>query len=276
MQLSFPTDEVGNPFIPAQLVESLGKDLITIADLPNKEFKHPLTGVDYIRLYERIIEQNGAKAEIFLCNDPQAITRYEQDGIIVADIHSREKTSRAIAALSSNFITLQQLCSDPRQKAWSEWGLLGSNMSSGQRLKLAPREADSFVLSLQESVYQSYGKKIEIIVYGDGAYKDPSSGIYELADPRPAFGATPGVVGRLRSGIKYKLLADELYEEGRSAQEIERLLEIKSRDESAPKGLKDEGTTPRRLEDVLASLADLVSGSADAGTPLVLIKGFIR
>ena len=150
--------------------------------------------------------------------------------------------------------------------------MLGSNMSSGNKIKLAPREADSFALDLQSRVQAEIGKKIEVIIYGDGAYKDPSSGIYELADPLPAFGATPGV-NNLRKGVKYKYLVDIYHAEGKSEKEILEILEKELRKERTLDSIETEGTTPRRMQDVLASLADLVSGSADAGTPLVIVKG---
>lgn len=275
VQLSYPADEVGNQVIPPGVAEELEEKkggYITSEDL-GESYRHPLTGVDYIKLYREIIAETGAKPIIYLCNDPLKILEFSPDGVIVADIHRKDNTRKKVASVLENCITLKDICSSERQGAWSEWGLLGSNMSSGNKLKLAPRQGDKFVFQLQKRIYQELGKKIEVIIYGDGAYKDPSSGIYELADPRPAFGATPGVNGVLRRGVKFKYLVDLHYENGKSEEEILKILQEESIKHKELDAIECEGTTPRRMEDLLASLADLVSGSADAGTPLVLVKG---
>ena len=148
-------------------------------------------------------------------------------------------------------------------------------MSAHDKLKLAPRESSLFVRELQAAIKESTGRQVEVLVYGDGAYKDPSTGIYELADPQPVFGMTDGLSGRYREGIKYKYLADVCYAEGKSVEEIEALLEAQKQEAHQQNEMLTEGTTPRRVEDVIASLADLVSGSADAGTPVVVVKGIL-
>lgn len=278
VQLSWPTDEVGNQAVPGNVTAELGKsyyDKITEAELAGYNLQHPVTKVDYIRLYRETIESEGAQAEIFLANDPAAIAEYTLDGVIAADVHGREQTKKALSRVVSNLITLQDICSDSSSEAWSEWGLLGSNMSAGDKLKLAPRAGLEFALKLQAEVKKAVGKHVEVIIYGDGAYKDPSTGIYELADPLPVFGATSGFEGVMREGIKYKYIADMGYEEGKTIAEIEAELEELKQREHEQTDNAAEGTTPRRLADVTASLADLVSGSADAGTPLVLVKGFL-
>ena len=274
IQFSYPADEVGNQLIPPDVAEELANkkgDYITPEDF-GQSYVHPITGVDYIQLYADIVAKAGARPKIFLSNNPLSILKHDPQAVIVADVHSREKTRSRIAPYLDNCITLQEIFSDNNREVWSEWGLLGSNMSSGSKIKLAPREADSFALNLQRRVLAEMGKKIEVIVYGDGAYKDPSSGIYELADPLPAFGVTPGV-NNLRKGVKYKYLVDIYHEEGKSEQEILEILEKEVGKDRKPDSIETEGTTPRRMQDVLASLADLVSGSADAGTPLVIVKG---
>ncbi|MDD2281974.1 MAG: coenzyme F420-0:L-glutamate ligase [Eubacteriales bacterium] len=274
VQLSWPRDEVGNQIIGEDFACSLGKvisDPITQDELAGHNFKHPITQVDYIQLYRQVIEGRGAKANILLSNDPEYILTHSPDGVIVADIHKREKTLQCLAN-KVKVITLADLCSSPKRIAWSEWGLLGSNMSSGDKLKLAPRDSSAFAQDVQREVAGVTGKEIEVIIYGDGAYKDPTTQIYELADPKPVFGATPGFTNLLREGFKYKYLVDYYHQQGQSVSEIEDKLKNKlaeNRNQS-----ETEGTTPRRLEDVIASLADLVSGSADAGTPAVLVKGF--
>lgn len=275
VQLSFPDDEVGNQIIPPDVAIELGEKhggLIRPGDLP-REFTHPLTGVNYIDLYESIIREAGATPTIYLCNDPTKIADFTPDGVIAADIHTREKTRAALSAVIPNCCTLQDICSKGTSLPGSEWGVLGSNMSSEEKLKLAPHLADLFSCTLQEAILKKTGKHLEIIVYGDGAYKDPGSGIYELADPITTFGATPGIGDSLREGFKMKYMVDMFHAEGRSEEEITELLEEEYKRAREIHCIECEGTTPRNMKDVLASLADLVSGSADAGTPMILIKG---
>lgn len=273
VQLSFPADEVGNEIIPPDFAESLDTDLITADDLAGHHFKHPLTGVNYLDLYQGIIREAGPKATIILSNDPRQILAYKPDAVIAADIHTRNKTRKAITEHFENCITLDQVCREG--KAYSEWGLLGSNMSAGERLKLAPRDGAIVVKELQGKVSKELGVDLQVLIYGDGAYLDPSSGIYELADPCAAFAVTDGL-NLNRQGIKYKLLADQCFhEENKSAAEIEAIIAAGTNKDLPEDCQEKEGTTPRRMEDVLASLADLISGSADAGTPVVVIKGFL-
>lgn len=274
VQLSWPRDEVGNQIIGEDFVGNLGKvssDAISPQELAGYSYNHPVTQVDYIQLYRQTIADQGAKATIVLNNAPEYILSFSPDGVIAADIHSRDRTLAAIAS-KCKAITLANLCSSPKRSAWSEWGLLGSNMSSGDRLKLAPRGASPFAQKVQQEVARLTGKKIEVLIYGDGAYKDPSTQIYELADPKPVFGATAGFANLFREGVKYKYLVDYYHHQGQSVGEIQELLEQKLLGDFSQ--ANTEGTTPRSLEDVIASLADLVSGSADAGTPAVLVKGF--
>ncbi len=276
--LSYPSDEVGNQVVPIDFMNSLtpearGKKSFSDTDLKSLDFVHPITKVNYIKLYKKIIESCGAMANIVLSNDPAEVLKYNPDGVIAADIHSRIKTLNIIKAQFQNTITLKELCSTG--ESWSEWGLLGSNMASKKKLKLAPRLAEKFAEGLKQKLFQTTGKDVEVIIYGDGAYKDPTTGIYELADPMPVFGATKGVIGKYREGIKYKYIADVGLEEGKTPKEIEEMLDQMKKNNHAKDGIESEGTTPRKIEDIIASLADLVSGSADAGTPLVLVKGFI-
>ena len=273
VQLSFPYDEVGNQVIDPDFARSLGRDLLTMEDLAGREFPHPVTGIDYIRLYHEIISEAGAVPRIVLCNDPLRILDYRPDAVIAADIHSRARTRAIISALHPRCITLDEICNSGA--AYSEWGLLGSNISAGEKIKLAPRDGPKIVGDLQRLVQEKLGVQVEVMIYGDGAYRDPTTGIYELADPQPTIAATAGL-NRYREGIKYKYLADYYYlEKGKTVAEIEKLLQ-EQKQHPLDDGSKEarEGTTPRRMEDVVASLADLVSGSSDAGTPLVVVKGF--
>lgn len=277
IQLSYPADEVGNQLLPYDFAEQLGKrngDLINLDEIGSKRFLHPITQVDYIDLYEKIVAGEGAKPEVILCNDPLKIAEFDLDGIIVASIHDRERCLKKLKKNGQNCITLQDICS--QGEAWSEWGLLGSNLSSGNRLKLAPREADDMADAIQTRVKKELNKDVEVIVYGDGAYRDPSTGIYELADPQPAFGLTRGLRGKYREGLKYKYLVDKMLDEGVALEKIETSLESMKKDAYERNSFETEGTTPRKAEDLIASLADLVSGSADAGTPLILVKNFLK
>ena len=273
VQLSYPFDEVGNQIIDPDFSKNINKDLITLEDLEGQDFRHPLTGVNYIELYRSIIEEEGATADIILSNDPFQVLSFSPDAVIAADIHTRTSTKEKISSSYKNCITLDQVCTEG--EAYSEWGLLGSNMSSGERLKLAPRDGKKVVNNLRIKVKERLGIEVEVMIYGDGAYLDPSSGIYELADPRAAFAVTDGL-DCLREGIKYKYLADQCFHEDKmNAEEIEALLTDSKQKELSEDSIDREGTTPRRMEDVLASLADLVSGSADAGTPVVIVRGFL-
>jgi F420-0:gamma-glutamyl ligase len=276
VQLSHPADEVGNQILPDDFAQNKGKtngEVISLEDIGENRFRHPVTGVDYIELYQNIIQEQSRGSTIFLSNDPLQIIEYNLDGIIVANVHKRETTREKLIEQGQNVVTLQDLCNEGC--SWSEWGLLGSNISSGDKLKLAPREADLVAQQLQDKVRQELGKNIEVIVYGDGAYRDPSTGIYELADPQPAFGLTAGLRGKYREGVKYKYLVDKMLDEGVKLEAIEGKLEEKKNQSFERNSVETEGTTPRKAEDLIASLADLVSGSADAGTPLILVKGFL-
>ncbi|MFO7952241.1 MAG: coenzyme F420-0:L-glutamate ligase [Bacillota bacterium] len=273
VQLSCPSDEVGNQVISPEFVEKLDNKVITFNELKGYQFKHPVTGVDYINLYRSLIEEEGARPNIILSNDPVQALEAQPDGVVVADIHTRAETIKVIKKHFSNCITLEQICNEGDK--YSEWGLLGSNLSSGERLKLAPREGKQVVKELQARVKQDFGLTVEVMIYGDGAYLDPTSGIYELADPKAAFAATDGL-DCFREGVKYKYLADQFFYEGHSnTDEIESFISKEAKRKVAKDCQEREGTTPRRMEDVLASLADLVSGSADAGTPVVLVKNFL-
>lgn len=274
VQLSFPTDEVGNQIIDEKTFEDLGKstgDVLLHQELESIPYYHPITGMNYIDYYRDIITEEGARAQIILANNPEAILEHTPHGIIVADIHQRHKTLASLKRKEKNIITLQDICN--HGPISSPWGLLGSNLSVNNKLKLAPRDGETFVKELQREITNAIGKKLHIIIYGDGAYKDPVTGIYELADPQTFFGVTEELKGLYRQGVKYKFVADEMSAQGKSSQEIEAALIEQKRVEKKD-DFKAEGTTPRRLIDILASLADLLSGSADTGTPLVLIKNF--
>jgi len=282
VQMSFPSDEQGNQIIDKEFVKKIGKkyeDKITLKDIGKNRFKHPETGVDYIEVYQKIIEEQGAKAEIYLSNNLQDMLDNKVNGIIVANVHSRQDTLEKIQKKFPNSITLQDVCSDPKKRAYSEWGLLGSNILDPEKevIKLAPRHGNKVVDDIQKMVKKEFKKNIEVIIKGDGAYKDPETGIYELADPVSAFGVTNGIKDKNRVGVKTKYLMQKLYTEGKSKTEIENII-LKEREKLLKNKKKDsfvaEGTTPRKIENLVASLADLVSGSADANTPIIIVRNF--
>ncbi|MGI6469121.1 MAG: hypothetical protein GXZ09_07515 [Syntrophomonadaceae bacterium] len=278
IQLSYPTDEVGNQLLPLDYHETLGKcegELILLEELGEKRFLHPITQVDYIGLYQQIVHQQGAACQLFLCNDPTHLAAYGLDGVVVANVHNRFRTRDKLAAKGVKCITLQDICNCGPGN-WSEWGVLGSNLSSGDKLKLAPRDCDLIADQIQKRVREELNKHIEVIIYGDGAYCDPSTGIYELADPQPTFGMTAGLRGKYREGLKYKYLVDKMWDEGYDIETIARHIQARKDEQLDRCSIETEGTTPRKSEDLLSSLADLVSGSADAGTPCILVKGFLQ
>ncbi|GAG06748.1 unnamed protein product, partial [marine sediment metagenome] len=198
------------------------------------------------------------------------------NGVIVSSIHSKNHDLQIIREYVENCLTLQDLCNEQQDgRGWSEWGLLGSNLSSNGRLKLAPRDSDKIVRQIQQKVRDGLKRDVEVMVYGDGAYKDPSTGIYELADPVVAFGSTSGLE-EPRQGIKYKFFADKGISQGQTMEEIEKMIKEEGKKQHRIYSMSTEGTTPRPLKDLAGSLADLVSGSADAGTPLVLINGLLN
>lgn len=276
VQFSHPVDEVGNQVLdPAYVQEHGGYGAVLHhGDIPEDLLLHPVTQIDYGAYYADVIRWQGAEPAILYANDPQRILTEQPDGIIAADIRTREETKARLQQVLANCITLQDICSNG--EIASEWGLLGSNMSSDGKLKLAPRDGDKITKDIQNEVFQRTGRKVEVLIYGDGAYKDPGTGIYELADPVTTFGCTPGLANSVRGGVKYKMLADRLYAQGKSAREIQEAIREAGNSELAEDSMETEGTTPRRMTDILASLADLLSGSSDAGTPVVLVKNIYR
>lgn len=235
-------------------------------ELSELRFLHPITGVDYRDLYERTISSTGARAEIVFSNDPlKVVEPGDLDGIVLGEVHNREKRRKLFASLGleAPILTLDQVGPPP-------WGVIGSNVADYGRglLKLLPADADEVCDRIVSRVFEVCGKRVDALIFGDGAYKDPDTGIYELADPYPAIGVCRRLRGAgLRSGKKLKLAIDTLRNQGYSREEIERMtLELRE----APSDL---GTTPRRLASILASIADLLAGSADQATPVVVIRG---
>ncbi|NMB11332.1 MAG: hypothetical protein GX977_03500 [Firmicutes bacterium] len=276
VQFSHPEDEVGNQVIDPAYVETHGGAgaVLRHRDIPGDLLLHPVTKLDYGSYYADAIRRQGATPVIFYANDPQAILAEQPDGIMAADIRTREQTKARLQQVFANCITLQDICNDG--DIASSWGLLGSNMSSEGKLKLAPKDGDAITQDIQAEILRRTGRNVEVMIYGDGAYKDPETGIYELADPVTTFGCTPRLNNCVRGGVKYKMLADQLHAEGKSVEEIEAAIKDARNNDLGADHMETEGTTPRRMTDILASLADLVSGSSDAGTPVVVVKSIYR
>jgi len=280
VQLSYPADEVGNQLITWEDVDD--KNLNPYSDclsegeyrrLFGNEVKHRFTGVDYVSYYKSL----GANVDIILCSDPKRILEYT-DEVIAADIHTRFRTKRALlAAGARKVIGLDDILTKSVDgSGYNElYGLLGSNKASDVRVKLFPRDCEVFVQKMQNALKELTGKTVEVLVYGDGGFKDPVGGIWELADPVIAPAYTSGLKGTPNE-LKLKYLADNDFadlsrDEARKA--IEEAIRAKAGRSQMGK-MESEGTTPRQLTDLLGSLSDLVSGSGDKGTPIVLIQGY--
>lgn len=279
IQLSYPFDEVGNPLVSIDKLYDLGIHNFN-QPFTTKEFyklvgsvEHPFTGLDYIKFY---LELCGGKASIILSNDPCEILKHTNQ-VICADIHSRFRNKKLLLAKGAKkVIGLDDILNEKSKKHGyhEQFGLLGSNMSSEGTVKLFPRDCQTFVNQLQKELKKRTGKRVECMVYGDGAFKDPVGGIWELADPvvSPAF--TSGLNGTPNE-IKLKYVADNQIAnlDGEEAvSEMKKL--IKEKEGNLKNKSVSLGTTPRRITDLVGSLSDLVSGSGDKGTPIVLITGY--
>ncbi len=283
MLLSYPCDEVGNHLMDIDKMDQLG--LNSSADvLTEKEYrrmfgddvKHPFTGIDYIQMYREIVQSEGADLEVLLGNDPRIILQYTKK-VLAADVHNRARTKRILRQAGAEVIFgLDDICTVPvNGDGYNEqYGLLGSNKSTEEQIKLFPREGAVFVQTVQDKFKTATGKTVEVMIYGDGAFKDPVGKIWELADPvvSPAF--TNGLWG-LPNELKLKYFADNQLKDlsGESCQE-EMKKYIRSKKQNLIGSMDSQGTTPRQLTDLLGSLCDLTSGSGDKGTPVVLIQGY--
>lgn len=279
IQLSYPFDEVGNPLVSIDKLYELGVYTFDKAFTPEEFYKlvgsveHPFTGVDYIKYY---LEICGSKASIILSNDPLEILKYTKK-VINADIHSRFRTKKLLLANGAEkVLSLTDILNEKStvRGYHEDYGVLGSNKSKDGQLKLFPRNGEEFVEKLQAEMKKRTGKIMECMVYGDGAFKDPVGGIWELADPvvSPAF--TSGLLGTPNE-IKLKYVADNNIETLTGDEAVAEMKEIIKKKEADLKNQKISlGTTPRRITDLVGSLSDLVSGSGDKGTPIVLITGY--
>ena len=283
LMLSYPSDEVGNHLIDWDMMDKHGIDPyrdVLSEDRYRELFgylKHPFTGVDYVEYYGELVRQCGAECEIIFANAPQAILKYTKN-VLNCDIHTRARTKRLLKAGGAERVYgLDEIMNAPVNGSGcnEKYGLLGSNKSTEDTVKLFPRDCQSLVLDIQARLLEMTGKHIEVMVYGDGAFKDPVGKIWELADPVVSPAYTPGLEGTPNE-LKLKYLADNDFA-GLSGKELQDAIKekIQQKDGSSLVGqMAAQGTTPRRLTDLIGSLCDLTSGSGDKGTPIVYIQGY--
>lgn len=282
LMLSYPSDEVGNELVSLDKIDQAGvnpySDVLSL-----KRYRelfganpHEFTGVDYVEYYGDLIRSCGAEVEIVFANQAKAILDYT-DTVINCDIHTRARTKRMLLAAGARKVCgLDELMNAPVNGSGcnEKYGLLGSNKSTEEKVKLFPRECQELVLDIQSRILEATGKHVEVMVYGDGAFKDPKGKIWELADPvvSPAF--TSGLVGTPNE-LKLKYLADNDFKDLSGEALREAISEsIRAKSGSLVGSMTSQGTTPRQLTDLIGSLCDLTSGSGDKGTPIVLVQGY--
>ncbi len=282
LMLGYPSDEVGNTLVPLDKIEDAGvnpySDVLSLERYRELfgENKHEFTGVDYVEYYGNLIRECGAEVEIIFANHAKTILDYT-DCVLTCDIHTRARTKRILREAGAKAVLgLDDVLNAPITGGYNErYGLLGSNKSTEDKVKLFPRECKQLVLDVQKRIADATGKHVEVMVYGDGAFKDPQGKIWELADPvvSPAF--TDGLVGTPNE-LKLKYLADNDFKD-LSGDALKEAISnsIKAKDGSSLVGnMAAQGTTPRQLTDLIGSLCDLTSGSGDKGTPVVLVQGY--
>ena len=282
LMLSYPSDEVGNHLVSLDLIDEKGvdpyKDVLDVKkyrELFGYE-KHRFTGVDYVEYYASLIRGEGAECEIIFANNPKAILGYT-DAVLNCDIHTRQRTKRILKANGAKTVYgMDEILTAPvNGSGYNEkYGLLGSNKATEEQVKLFPRDCQTLVEDIQAKVLEKTGKLVEVMVYGDGAFKDPVGKIWELADPVVSPAYTKGLEGTPNE-LKLKYLADNDFA-SLSGDELKEAIknEIQKKDENLVGNMASEGTTPRQLTDLIGSLCDLTSGSGDKGTPIVYIQGY--
>ena len=282
LMLSYPSDEVGNALVSWDQVDEAGINPYSDV-LDEKRYRelfgsnpHEFTGVDYVSYYRELIENCGAEAEIIFANRPKTILDYT-DTVITCDIHTRKRTKRILRDAGARVVLgLDDILTASVNGSGfnARYGLLGSNKATEDTVKLFPKECKDLVVEIQDSILKATGKHVEVMVYGDGAFKDPQGKIWELADPvvSPAF--TDGLIGTPNE-LKLKYLADNEFA-GLSGEALKDAISasIKAKDANLKGKMASEGTTPRQLTDLIGSLCDLTSGSGDKGTPIVLVQGY--
>ena len=282
LMLSYPSDEVGNHLVSMDDVDNSGvnpySDVLTLEKY--RELfgfkKHTFTGMDYVAYYKELVEECGAECEIIFANNPKAILNYTKN-VLCCDIHTRARTKRILKQNGADVVLgLDEILNASVNGSGfnADYGLLGSNKATEDRIKLFPTGCQEVVEAIQEKLYKATGKKLEVMVYGDGAFKDPVGKIWELADPVVSPGYTSGLEGTPNE-LKLKYLADNEFSD-LSGEELKEAIKgkIQEKDSNLVGQMASEGTTPRRLTDLIGSLCDLTSGSGDKGTPIVFIQGY--
>lgn len=282
LMLSYPSDEVGNALLTWDQVDEAGinpySDVLTLEKYRELfgENKHEFTGVDYVQYYADLIKEAGAEVEVIFANQAKTILQYT-DCVLNCDIHTRARTKRILLAAGAKVVcSMDDILDAPVNGSGcnERYGLLGSNKSTEDKIKLFPRECQGMVEEIQASILEKTGKHVEVMVYGDGAFKDPQGKIWELADPvvSPAF--TSGLIGTPNE-LKLKYLADNDFKNLSGVALKDAISEaIKAKNGSLVGNMASQGTTPRQLTDLIGSLCDLTSGSGDKGTPVVLVQGY--
>ena len=282
LMLSYPSDEVGNALLTYDQLDEAGvnpySDVLSLEKYRELfgENKHEFTGVDYVEYYSNLIKAEGAEVEVVFANQAKTILNYT-DCVLACDIHTRVRTKRILKQAGAKIVLgLDEILNAPVNGSGynSKWGLLGSNKSTEDTIKLFPQDCQPLVLDIQAKLLEKTGKHVEVMVYGDGAFKDPQGKIWELADPvvSPAF--TSGLVGTPNE-LKLKYLADNDFKD-LSGEQLKEAIKnsIKAKSDNLVGNMASQGTTPRQLTDLLGSLCDLTSGSGDKGTPIILIQGY--
>ena len=278
--LSFPSDEVGNDILSKETLDSSKYNLSSVISESEYEetfgdFLHPFTGINMVKFYRDLIESENCKAEFVFSNNPKEILNYTKD-VLTCDIHTRLKTKKMLQSEGANVYGLFEVMNKPINGSGfnPEYGLLGSNKSTEERLKLFPKTGSELVNNIQKSLKEKTGKTIEVMVYGDGAFKDPVGGIWELADPVVSPAYTSGLEGTPNE-IKLKYISDNKFADLKGEELKDAIKqEIKNKGKDLKGNMLSQGTTPRRITDLIGSLCDLTSGSGDKGTPVVFIQGY--
>ncbi|MBE7053244.1 MAG: F420-0--gamma-glutamyl ligase [Ruminococcaceae bacterium] len=282
IMLSYPSDEVGNQLVSIDKIDEAGvnpySDVLTLEKYRELfgENKHEFTGVDYVDYYCDIVKGEGAEVEIVFANQAKAILNYT-DCVLNCDIHTRARTKRILKTAGAKIVYgLDEILTESVDGSGynEKYGLLGSNKSTEDKIKLFPRECKDLVLDIQKRINDATGKNVEVMVYGDGAFKDPQGKIWELADPVVSPAYTDGLIGTPNE-LKLKYLADNDFKD-LSGEELKKAISdsIRHKDENLVGKMASQGTTPRQLTDLIGSLCDLTSGSGDKGTPIVLVQGY--
>lgn len=282
LMLSYPSDEVGNHLVDLDMLDDNGvnpwTDVLTEQDFRNLfgYNKHPFTGVDYIDYYKSLIQEYGVECEVIFSNNPKTILNYTKS-VLTCDIHTRFRTKKILKANGGEKIySLDNiLCESIDGSGYNEsFGLLGSNKSTEETVKLFPRNCQPVVDNIQTILKEKTGKNVEVMIYGDGAFKDPVGKIWELADPVVSPAYTSGLNGTPNE-IKLKYLADNNFADLKGEELKKAISEyIKNKESDLVGSMESQGTTPRRLTDLIGSLSDLTSGSGDKGTPIIFIQGY--